>query len=179
VSRTAEAFRLFSGRSGCYNTVKGSQQEGFPVDRKSFFAALTGFVVCAGLGFAGRTAPIPETERDAREKLEALKKRLPKLIETFRAKAGTEDSYTPDVPVFRRLGPTEAKLTIAFRFRYSNTGQADPDYDELLTIFLRFYDGAWITTGMQASWPPVGNGWAAHPTRVAHYLMQDIDKVAR
>jgi hypothetical protein len=141
------------------------------MDRKSIFAALTGFVVCAVLAFA---APIPETERDAREKLEALKKRLPKLLDGFLEEAQSATVYMPEVLAVRRLGPSEAKLN--FAFRYAALGKRDATLDHYLTVFLRYYDGAWISAGMQTSWPAAaGSGWGAEPTRAAHLLLLDID----
>jgi hypothetical protein len=139
------------------------------------FAALA--VTALALGYSGgRTGPIPEAAQDAKDKLAAVQKRLPGQLEDFRARAGNQDSYTPEVLGVRRLGLYEAKLTVAFR--YADKGKRDADYDEMLTVLLRFYDGAWVTTELQTSWPAHGNGWGKRPTKAAHLLMQDIDAAA-
>jgi hypothetical protein len=143
------------------------------------FATLAVTALALTFAAGGKSAPIPESERLAREKLAALKGKLPDLLESFhkRLRVPEQECYTP-VPLGpRRLGPAEAKLTVALQHA-TKAGKRHPKQDHFLTVFLRFHDGAWVTAGMSASWPPVGPGWGEQPTRAAHFFVQDIDAAA-
>jgi hypothetical protein len=140
---------------------------------KLLFSALA--VTALALAFAAlvRSAPIPESERLAREKLAALKDKLPDMLQALKKRVRKEE-YTPVAVGPRRLGLTEAKLTVEFRYA-DKAGKRYPEDDYFLTVFLRYHDGAWLTSGMHASWPPTGPVWGEQQTRAAHFFLQDID----
>jgi hypothetical protein len=100
----------------------------------------------------------------------------------------------------RLVGPTEAKLTVRLEALSSDrTGAVEkvPTSDEVLVIYLTFYDGAWTTRRFDGTWndaeivlggvagpgagPGPGGGRVAargtRNTRAAKFLLAAIDKV--
>jgi len=95
-------------------------------------------------------APAPAPGRQAKEKLEALKKRLPDLVEDWLKKRPRDNWITrqwtckPELRLVRQVGPERAKVVIFFAM-FDDTGAPVPSQDVLLTIFLSYYDGFWTT----------------------------------
>jgi hypothetical protein len=124
-------------------------------------------------------APAPDQRHKAKEKLEALKKRLPDLVGEWAKKRENtgwlprQGTYNPELRVLRRLGPDRAKAVILFTAFDVAGGQA-PSYDVLLTIFLTYHEGCWTTERFEAS--NRTNGEAVRPTFA--FLMLEIDEAA-
>ena len=117
-------------------------------------------------------APEPDPDRQAREKFEALKKKLPDLVAGWAKNSGHWYRDDPmEVKLARRTGPAEAKVTIVSHS--FSMGQPNPNNDQLITIYLHYYDGAWTTTRFEASWPS-SNGYN---NSGAHFLMLAIDEL--
>jgi hypothetical protein len=76
----------------------------------------------------------------AQEKLEAVRKRLPGAInQGFKKVAGIGVKESDvKIELFRRLSPTEAKVTVVLA------------EESVLTFYLRYYDGAWTTIRHEA-----------------------------
>jgi hypothetical protein len=73
------------------------------------------------------TPPPPEPGREAKQKLELLRKRLPDLVPTW----ARERWYGNQVEV--RLGPAEAKVTLV-SLAADAQGQREPGQDEVLML---------------------------------------------
>jgi hypothetical protein len=107
-------------------------------------------------------APAPDSGREAKDKLEALKKRLPGVLDAW-MKAhpieGQDDGGTwTYVIVLRRarlVASAEAKFTFFLRRKYEAT-LAAPDH--ILTVCLKYHDGLWTTTSYQCSDPTLVRG---------------------
>jgi hypothetical protein len=114
-------------------------------------------------------APAP-TDGRAKERLEALKKRLPGVVAAW-AKERWYRSNKVEVRVVRRLGPAEAKVSILSRSFHSDGTRTRHD-DAVLTIHLRYYDGAWTTTHFDGTWSATND----FNSRAARFLMLAIDE---
>ena len=120
----------------------------------------------------GHAAPAPELPPDqpAQVAFEALKQKLPKALTDWAGEYWYRDSQV-EVRLARRTGPAEAKVTVLCRS--FSMGQPDPQNDQLITVYLHYYEGAWTTTRFEASWSPT----SAYNTRAAHFLMLAIDQL--
>jgi hypothetical protein len=85
-------------------------------------------------------------DRPAREAFEALKKRLPTVVAAWTKETFGERTteYACEVRSARRIGPTEAKLTLTVTCAPGGKRPARVAF--VLVIFLRYYDGSWTTT---------------------------------
>ena len=70
----------------------------------------------------------------------------------------------------RRVAADGAKLVDVFK-GLDGMGKPDPLYDDVVTIYLRYYDGAWTTTRYDSSWTPTVYG-----NKAVRFLMLAIDK---
>ena len=116
-------------------------------------------------------APASAEGRAAKEKLEALKKKLPDIVSSW-AKERWYDNCTVEVRVVRMLGPTEAKVVLMSRWA-DPKGRPDLSHDNIFTIFLDFYDGVWSTTRSDA-WSLTDDYF----NRAIRFLMLAIDEAA-
>jgi hypothetical protein len=102
-----------------------------------------------------QAAPVPEPGREAKERLEALKKRMPGVLDAW-MKAypyeGRDRGVTwTAVFVLRRVrlvSGAEAKLTFHAR-KAGAAVAAAPEH--ILTVFLKYHDGLWTTVSYQWS----------------------------
>ena len=130
-------------------------------------AALLALALCAS---AATAAPLPD-ERQAQETFAALKKRLPEVVTEWAKKSGRWDPKREAVvELVRRVAADEAKVVIVFK-GLDGMGKPDPLYDDVVTIYLRYYDGAWTTTRYDSSWTPTVYG-----NKAVRFLMLAIDK---
>jgi hypothetical protein len=107
----------------------------------------------------------------ARETFEGLKKRLPEVVTEWAKKSGRWDpKREAAVELVRRVATDEAKVVIIFK-GLDGMGKPDPLYDDIVTIYLRYYDGAWTTTRYDTSWTPTVYG-----NKAVRFLMLAIDK---
>jgi hypothetical protein len=111
-------------------------------------------------------APTPETEALAKEKLEALKKRMPEVAAGW-AKEHWYKTGKVEFRIARLLDTAEARLTFV-----SVDQGGDQD---VLTVYLRYHDGVWYTTRFEASWPANVN----FNNKAARFLMLAIDEAAQ
>jgi hypothetical protein len=94
-------------------------------------------------------APAPAPGRAAKEKLEALKKRLPAVVGDWLKEKGNRNWFpadwtcNPELRVLRRVGSERAKAVVLFKILDQNGRQGRDDV--LLTIFLTYQDGCWTT----------------------------------
>jgi hypothetical protein len=116
-------------------------------------------------------APAPAPGRAAKEKLEALKKKLPDLVSDW-LKERWPPKKAVEVRVVRMLGPTEAKVVLMSHWADSK-GRTNPN-DEVFTIFLVYYDGVWSATRFDSSWT-VKDDFENNAVRL---LMLAIDEAA-
>jgi hypothetical protein len=112
-------------------------------------------------------APPPD---QAKEKLDALKKKLPEIARKW-IKDMTVFQDQVEIKLVRQIGPTEAKTTLLFPY-IDHRGIHQPKNDEMLTIHLRYYEGIWTSTGYQASW-----GRMEWKELAVHKLMLAIDEL--
>jgi hypothetical protein len=123
--------------------------------------------------------PSPSPDREARDKLEALKKRLPDIVGEWMKKEGgaswLRNNWTcvPEVRVLRRVAPKGAKAVIRFAASDEN-GVRDWRGDVLLTIFLTYQDGCWTTERFEA----VGYTDPGTFRTIFAFLMLAIDEAA-
>jgi hypothetical protein len=115
-------------------------------------------------------APAPEPGREAKQKLEGLKKRLPDAVAAW-AHERWAGSSRVEVRIVRLLGPAEAKLTLV-SLAANTQGGREPEHDEVITVFLRYYDGAWSATRFEVSWPASDN----ESNKAVRFLMLAIDE---
>jgi hypothetical protein len=112
-----------------------------------------------------RTAPAPTEEQLAKAKLETLKKKLPEtLTDGVNKSERWSMKYEATVQSLRLIGPTEAKLTVrleAFARDQNGTLEKAPPSDEILVIYLTFYDGAWTTRRFEGTWNELDTAFAA------------------
>src|SRR5262249_20753570 len=100
---------------------------------------LTLVLVAAGVS----AAPAP----DAKEKLAALKKKLPNVAQEWWERnagsfGGVSTMPQPEVRLARQISPTEAKVTVLL----TSVSQ------EPLTIYLHYYDCNWTSTRYEGKW---------------------------
>jgi hypothetical protein len=140
--------------------------------KRTTLAGALALALLAALVLCGQTrpAPTPDADRDAKARLEALKKRLPALVAGW-AKKRWYASAKVKVQVARLTAPAEAKLTLLSE-AYDGDGRRDLDNDHVLTIHLRYHDGAWLTARFDASWQPADH-WS---NRAVRFLMLAIDE---
>ena len=98
---------------------------------------------------AAGTAPAPDPGPEPRQKLEALKKRLPAILgkwvkENHATWPGGFWSAVPEVRLLRRIAPARAKLVVLFVV-FDKKGMRVRHPDVLLTVFLAYHDGCWTT----------------------------------
>jgi len=74
------------------------------------------------------------------------------------------------VELVRRVAADRAKVVIVFK-GLDGMGKPDPLYDDIVTIYLRYFDGAWTTTRYDSSWTPTVYG-----NKAVRFLMLAIDK---
>jgi hypothetical protein len=125
--------------------------------------------------------PAPSPDREAREKLEALKKRLPGIVGDWMKQNGGAtwlalNNWTcvPEVRVLRRVATGRAKAVILFAAS-DQMGVRSAGFDVLLTIFLSYQDGCWTTERFEAAFRGEGIG----PIRTKFsFLMLAIDEAA-
>jgi hypothetical protein len=92
-------------------------------------------------------APAPAPNNKAKEKLEALKKRLPVVLDAWVKERSVTQSVNL-IPVLRRvrlIGDGQAKVVVHLHSR-NEAGQASDSALFMVTIYLSFYDGLWTTT---------------------------------
>ncbi len=131
--------------------------------------ALASLLAALALAPAARAAPAPDPDKAAREKLEALKKRLPRVVTTWAKVRWYGGCGVVSVRSVRRLSANEAKITILSDD--PKRDERDANKQELITIYAHYYDGSWVTTRFEATWatPPP---WQEKAVR---FLMADID----
>jgi hypothetical protein len=112
-------------------------------------------------------APAPDR---AKEKLEAMKKKLPEVAQKW-IKRWNPFHDQVEVKLVRQISPTKAKVTILLPY-LDQAGAPQPSGDEMVTVYLRFYDGTWTSTGYQASWTRMDVKESA-----VHKLMLGIDEL--
>jgi hypothetical protein len=123
-------------------------------------------------------APAPVSK--AKEKLEALKKRLPDLADDWLKKRPHDgwllDGWTckPELRLVRQVSPDRAKVVILFAM-YDKKGAPWPVQDLLLTIFLSYYDGHWTIERSEVA-GRLNDARAVRPTFA--FLMLVIDEAA-
>ena len=134
------------------------------MNRPRMAPALLALALCAS------AAPAAD-ERKAQETFEALKKRLPGVVTEWAKKSGRWDpKREPTVELVRRVAADEAKLVIVFK-GLDGMGKPDPLFDDIVTIYLRYFDGAWTTRRYDSSWTPTVYG-----NKAVRFLMLAIDK---
>lgn len=153
-------------------------------------------ILVLAFGSAARTAPAPTEEQLAKAKLETLKKKLPEtLTDAVNKSERWSMKYEATVQSLRLIGPTEAKLTVrleALSRDQNGTLEKAPASDEILVIYLTFYDGAWTTRRFDGTWNDVDVAFAAggpaggggrgpvrliRNNRAAKFLLTAIDEV--
>ena len=128
-------------------------------------------IAAALLALALFAPATPAAEDKARETFEALKRRLPGVVTEWAKKSGRWDPKREAVvELVRRVAADEAKVVIVFK-GLDGMGKPDPLYDDVVTIYLRYYDGAWTTTRYDSSWTPTVYG-----NKAVRFLMLAIDK---
>jgi hypothetical protein len=126
------------------------------------FLAATIALIAPGASQLGTGAPAPPLNRDANAKLEELKKKLPDIVADWSDREETGNAWFSRI---RQISGEEAKATFVLK----EAGKPR----EILTVFLRFYNGIWVTTHYQASW---AGDLKLH--RAAHILLFKIDDAA-
>lgn len=124
-------------------------------------------------------APAPDRDRLPKQKLEALKKRLPDLVSDWLKEKGNITwmgrafTCNPELRVLRRVGPDRAKAVILLA-AFDDKGAPYHYNDLLLTIFLSYSDGSWTTERSEAALrggnSPLGRSFT--------FLMLAIDEAA-
>jgi hypothetical protein len=152
-------------------------------------------ILILAFGSSARTAPAPTEEQLAKAKLETLKKKLPEtLTDGVNKSERWSMKYEATVQSLRLIGPSEAKLTVRLEALSSDqTGTVEkvPASDEVLVIYLTFYDGAWTTRRFEGTWNDADSPFAAggpggggrpatrntRNNRAAKFLLTAIDVV--
>jgi hypothetical protein len=123
-------------------------------------------------------APAPAPASKAKEKLEALRKRLPALVSDWLKKEGKQylisDQWAckPELRVLRQIGPDRAKAVILFEVS-NDEGERALHRDILLTVFLTYHDACWTTERFETA--RRGDS-AASSNPTFSYLMLAIDE---
>jgi hypothetical protein len=126
---------------------------------------------CIAAALLALALAAPADDEKARETFTALKKRLPEVVTEWAKKSGRWDpKREATVELVRRFAADEAKVVIVFK-GLDTMGKPDPLYDDVVTIYLRYYDGAWTTTRYDSSWTPTVYG-----NKAVRFLMLAIDK---
>jgi hypothetical protein len=127
-------------------------------------------LILAGFAYSG---PAELADQSAHENLSKLKGSLPSIL----AHWDREERWFPGSQVqnlvIRRMSPLEARITIAFHFVDGGRGSPEREHKEIITIYLRFFDGMWTTTHYEATW-----GVSEHQNRAFRFLMVAIDQSA-
>jgi hypothetical protein len=124
-------------------------------------------------------APAPTPGLKAKERLEALKKRLPDLVDDWLKKRPKDSWITreftckPELRLVRQVGTDRAKVVILFTM-IDGQGAPFPSQDLLLTIFLSYYDGSWTIERSEVAGRLAGK--SVRPTFA--FLMMSIDEAA-
>jgi len=124
--------------------------------------------------------PAPDPARLPKQRLEALKKKLPDVVGEWLKKEDSgwpDDRWThkPKVRVLHRVAAEQAKAVILFE-AYDAKGKLHRELDALLTVFLTYYDGIWTTDKFEVV---VRNGNDAGTLRTGFaFLMAAIDEAA-
>jgi hypothetical protein len=124
-------------------------------------------------------APAPTPGQKAKVKLEALKKRLPDLVDDWLKKRPNDGWLTrdftckPEIRLVRQVGSDRAKVVILFSM-VDGQGTPFPSQNLVLTVFLSFYDGSWTIERSEVAGRLNGKG--VRPTFA--FLMMAIDKAA-
>jgi hypothetical protein len=124
-------------------------------------------------------APAPDRDRLPKQKLEALKKRLPDLVSDWLQKKEYDNWLSPqwtckgELRVLRRVGPEHAKAVILFA-AFDDKGTPAHYGDVLLTVFLSYHDGCWTTERYETAMR--GHKMNEHHTFA--FLMLAIDEAA-
>jgi len=107
----------------------------------------------------------------ARETFAALKQRLPGVVTEWAKKSGRWDPKREAVvELVRRVAADEAKVVIVFK-GLDGMGKPDPLFDDVVTVYLRYYDGEGTSTRYDSSWTPTVYG-----NKAVRFLMLAIDK---
>jgi hypothetical protein len=124
--------------------------------RSAMFLPTAAVVLVCVCGVPIHAAPEANEGRLAKDRLEALKKRLPDLlVDSINKSDRWAMKYEATVQSLRLIGPAEAKLTIrleALSSERTGTLEKVPASDEVLVIFLSYYDGNWTTKRFEATW---------------------------
>ena len=124
--------------------------------------------------FAGGE-PLSETGIESKRKLEALKKRLPVVVET-----GLKDLFPPGythvvrVQRVRALAETEAKVVIHIYFRDDGTKVLLEIPQRWAVLRLHFYDGRWTCDRIE--WDSEREDLIPDAKEAGHSLMEAIDE---
>jgi hypothetical protein len=125
--------------------------------------------------------PAPDSARLPKQRLEALKRKLPDVVGDWMKQEGRfvwlPNSVTcaPEVRVVRRVAPERAKAVILFAAR-DQQGVRDWRKDVLLNVFLTYQDGTWTTEKFEVFIRSGLNLGTARETFA--FLMMDIDEAA-
>lgn len=141
--------------------------------------ALIGLIILLTIPHV-EAAPAPEPGRAAKEKLGALKKRLPGVLNDWAKNARWERddiTRTPKLRVLRRVGPARAKAVIHFE-AFQQNGARTRYFDVLVTVFLTYQDDCWTTERFEkeVNFRVLENGTTELPNFA--FLMVDIDEAA-
>ena len=125
--------------------------------------------------------PAPDSGRAAKEKLEALKKKLPDILDewmkerTHNFTGNNETSYKPEVRVLRRVGPERAKAVILLAASDGKNEDRKTCSDVLLTVYLSYHDGCWTTEQYETNSQGID---MRHFRDAFAFLMMAIDEAA-
>ncbi len=116
--------------------------------------------------------PAAAPARLPKQKLEALKKKLPGVLEAW-LKNRRPYTFAAVLRRVRVLGASEAKVVIHVH-DFDGNGKVEELPALILTVYLSYYDGLWTATRFQWSEPDISSGM----TKAAHFLMDAIDEAA-
>jgi hypothetical protein len=129
---------------------------------------------------SGWAAPAPSDEQTAKAKLEALEKKLPDLLtENVDQSEYWANPYKGSVRAVRMTGPTSAKLTVRLEHfaKNENGGVVKaPRLDEVLVIYMSYYDGVWTTQRYEGTW--TDDTYLKANSRGVKFLMAALDEMA-
>jgi hypothetical protein len=133
--------------------------------------ALAALAACLLLLPSPARAAAAPGDAKARETFAALKRRLPGVVTEWATKSGHWDpKREATVALARRVAADRAKVVIVCK-GLDGMGKPDPLYDDVVTLYLRHYDGAWTTTRYDTSWTPTVYG-----NKAVRFLMLAIDR---